>query len=621
MKNIYLIQPNEMQEFQGKKIFWLPYTSGVLWAYALQFPEVSNNYCLQDLMFHREKISSVVDRVLPNSIFAFSCYIWNWEYNKKLAQAIKERYPDSYIVFGGPQVSDRPLETDFFKKHKYVDTIVLGEGEESFTRLLIDYVDGKKTKIYNSKRLENVNTPSPYQVGVFDKIIADNPEFHWNGVLETNRGCPFACTFCDWGGLTYSKVKQLPIDRVDHDIEWFGINQIEYIAVADANFGIFKDRDLKIAKKITDVRLKYGYPANLNINFNKNQTSDIVNIVKVLAESGLNRGLTISFQSLDDDVLEAIKRKNMAISKSEEIFRLLEESNLTHYSEVICPLPLETYDTWRAGLIKLITAGQHQCIDAFFTAVLENSEMNQPEYRRKYDIKSIEREYIFFFHFGAEDVLTEEATEKINLIVSTSTMSLDDHIRSWMYTWLITNFHIYGWTQIYARFLNAHNIKYDVFYDCLLDEIANQRMGFLSEQYLEVKRMITLLLTEGSNLKDVGLSPDVIRFSQRYFHRNRKLVEQLLADYVKTQFDPENFVNLHRYQINFVSHMDQGESRHEVLDLGIKDTITKGVPYQENLKECTVAPVGTYSSQEEFLAKTIMHRRNGFGKNLILDKE
>ena len=49
---------------------------------------------------------------------------------------------------------------------------------------------------------------------MFEKIIADNPGVLWNGTLETNRGCPFACTFCDWGGLTYSKLKKFPEEKV-----------------------------------------------------------------------------------------------------------------------------------------------------------------------------------------------------------------------------------------------------------------------------------------------------------------------------------------------------------------------------------------------------------------------
>ena len=33
-------------------------------------------------------------------------------------------------------------------------------------------------------------------------------------MLESNRGCPYGCTFCDWGSATLSKVRNFDLDRV-----------------------------------------------------------------------------------------------------------------------------------------------------------------------------------------------------------------------------------------------------------------------------------------------------------------------------------------------------------------------------------------------------------------------
>ena len=48
--------------------------------------------------------------------------------------------------------------------------------------------------------------PSPFLEGAFDSIMAANPQESWIGLWETNRGCPFRCTFCDWGSATAAKV-------------------------------------------------------------------------------------------------------------------------------------------------------------------------------------------------------------------------------------------------------------------------------------------------------------------------------------------------------------------------------------------------------------------------------
>ena len=196
MLNLYLCQPNFRFGIAGKTGYWIPYSIGCLRSYASQFDDIKQNVNLKDIIFRRENVDTLVDRLEDPDIIAFSCYMWNWEWSKAVAQRVKERYPKCKIIFGGPQVTDRPEEEQFFKHHPYVDTISLAEGELSFTDILRNLINGKLIdKIYNYPRLTELDIPSPYLTGVFEKIIADNPGVLWNGTLETNRGCPFACTF------------------------------------------------------------------------------------------------------------------------------------------------------------------------------------------------------------------------------------------------------------------------------------------------------------------------------------------------------------------------------------------------------------------------------------------
>jgi radical SAM superfamily enzyme YgiQ (UPF0313 family) len=146
-------------------------------------------------------------------------------------------------------------------------------------------------------------------------------ENEWNGTLETNRGCPYKCTFCDWGSLTYSKVKQFGLTRVFHELEWMADNKIGYLDVADANFGIFVERDNMIVDKLIEVQKRTGYPYRTGWSWAKNQKSEVVAIAKKLINSGhFNNGLTISLQSLDENTLKTIKRNNLGINKISDIF-------------------------------------------------------------------------------------------------------------------------------------------------------------------------------------------------------------------------------------------------------------------------------------------------------------
>jgi radical SAM superfamily enzyme YgiQ (UPF0313 family) len=91
-------------------------------------------------------------------------------------------------------------------------------------------------------------------------MIADHPEVTWQGTLETNRGCPYACTFCDWGSLTYNKVKKFELERVFDELEWMARRNFDWISITDANFGMYPERDGMIADKIIEMQEKYGSP-------------------------------------------------------------------------------------------------------------------------------------------------------------------------------------------------------------------------------------------------------------------------------------------------------------------------------------------------------------------------
>ena len=70
-------------------------------------------------------------------------------------------------------------------------------------------------------------------------------------IIETNRGCPYGCTFCDWGSATLSRIRKFDIERVFAELEWCAEARLRAIGIADANFGIF-ERDVEIAEQIAD---------------------------------------------------------------------------------------------------------------------------------------------------------------------------------------------------------------------------------------------------------------------------------------------------------------------------------------------------------------------------------
>ena len=86
--------------------------------------------------------------------------------------------------------------------------------------------------------LAGIAIGSPYLDGTFDALVARGEIGPiTTAVLETNRGCPFACTFCDRGQATQSRVHELPGERVTHELTWLAERGVPYLYLVDANFG------------------------------------------------------------------------------------------------------------------------------------------------------------------------------------------------------------------------------------------------------------------------------------------------------------------------------------------------------------------------------------------------
>ncbi|MBO5858413.1 MAG: cobalamin-dependent protein, partial [Clostridia bacterium] len=206
-KKLYLVQINVTY---SKSIAYLPYAAGCIAAYAMSDAQVHSKYDLAEILCIRHTLEESFAKFENPSVVGFSCYVWNMEYNLRLAEMIKKKYPDCLIVFGGHNV---PEDTSLLEKHGFIDVLIHSEGEEPFANLLKAYDgDGDFSAIPDisfrkgggfvtteKKRIYDItNYPSPYAAKIFDRVIEKYPDITFHATLETNRGCPYGCAFCDW---------------------------------------------------------------------------------------------------------------------------------------------------------------------------------------------------------------------------------------------------------------------------------------------------------------------------------------------------------------------------------------------------------------------------------------
>ncbi|MFA5139875.1 MAG: radical SAM protein [Elusimicrobiota bacterium] len=157
------------------------------------------------------EIARDVLREAPD-VVAFGCYIWNRAKTRETCRIIKRRRPKAVIVVGGPEVPrEESAVRGFFGAWDAVDVAVWGEGEQTFAELLKALLAGKDPAgIPGLARRKGksvaVSAPRP-----LPKDLSDLPSPFLNGAIEvgddvtgghvfieTSRGCPFQCAFCNY---------------------------------------------------------------------------------------------------------------------------------------------------------------------------------------------------------------------------------------------------------------------------------------------------------------------------------------------------------------------------------------------------------------------------------------
>ena len=479
MKNLYMMQACDKPD----GIISLPYSIGILYAYAFQDDVIRANYRLCGLFVEKLDPERYLCILEKPDVFAFSCYIWNFEYSKQLAKQIKEAYPECVIIFGGHSI---PIgQSKLLQELPYVDYLIHGEGEIPFQELLLYQIgcldrecvnnisyrlDDKISYNYHSDCIVE-DYPSPYLTGVFDKMF-DDPDARYSATIETNRGCPFHCAYCDWG-LNQSRLRMMDLDRILAEIEWMGQHQIVVCNGADSNFGMFS-RDLTIAKKIAETRRRYGFPYKFSVSFSKQSDERVLEISRILNVCGVLAGVTISFQSLNPKTLELIGRRNLPVAHFKKLIAQYNKENIPTYSELILGLPGESYDTFTAGICELIADGQYRYINVYDFALLVNSEIGIPTTADKYGIKTVKMPLKVYY--CRPDYNLRLIQELADIVVETSTMPREAWVNCRMFTSIVKGFHSFGILLFVASYLHQKSkVDYKEFYNHLYTWMMGQK--------------------------------------------------------------------------------------------------------------------------------------------------
>lgn len=284
-------------------------------------------------------------------VLAFSTYIWNVEYIKKLTALLKQQQPNLKIILGGPEVSYEPA---YFLNHFDIEFIISGEGEITFKKLLqaisndgnyniagVSYIQDQKViindTIKNCDLSEIEKLPSPYLLERDLKHIQDRIVY-----FESSRGCPYQCQYC--------------LSSLEKGVRFFSIDyiqkQLKAIIDAGAKTIKFLDRSFNVNPNLALQILKFiveNHRPNQQFQFEINADvldQRIIDYVNEYAPSHLIR-FEIGIQSTYEPTNVAIKRHQDFQRLSEVILSLVKADKVELHLDLIAGLPYESYDRFK----------------------------------------------------------------------------------------------------------------------------------------------------------------------------------------------------------------------------------------------------------------------------------
>lgn len=298
-------------------------------------------------------------------VVGVSCYTWNVAEFLEVVKTVKRDVTGVLVVAGGPHVQ----RAEDFLGSDGIDVVVLGEGEETFAELLDcpdrDGWERVPGLAYLSPQGVVRSTPTRPRATELDRfpsaleVIRLRDE---NGVplyrqcaYETSRGCPYRCSFCEWGtGAIGTKMYQFSIDRIRRDLECLVEGGVHDIWFCDSNFGALRE-DMDKAKLMIELRQRTGRPNTFATSWSKNHNKRVQEIVRLLHRHGLLWHYHLALQTLTPLALELSHRTNMRANDYEPVVKALAAEGVPVTAELIWGLPGDNLAEFGANLDHLFS--------------------------------------------------------------------------------------------------------------------------------------------------------------------------------------------------------------------------------------------------------------------------
>lgn len=335
------------------------------------------------------------------------------------AEIIKKINPSITIVFGGVHATSNPHS---IIKSNFVDYVVVGEGEYVF-RDLCKYLSGvdsipikgvlycKNGKIVDSGRadfikdLDKLPLPSYYKVNFMNyateiqRESVDRPRDMPYARIQTSRGCPFNCCFCEVATISGKVPRVRSPENIMNEIRWLVKEYgIKYIIFDDDNLFIYKDRAKKLLQMMIDSKLNLKWNAIAVAIFKLDEE-----ILEFMKKSGCQY-IDVAIESGVERVLKDIIHKPLDLEYAKKMVKKIKDLGIDVAANFVIGFPGETWNEIRQT-IKFAEELGVDYTKIFIATPLPNTELYRVAKSKGYLIE----DFSFNRHLWTDgSIVTEE---------------------------------------------------------------------------------------------------------------------------------------------------------------------------------------------------------------------
>ena len=231
--------------------------------------------------------------------------------NRMIALAEHFRTKGRLVAIGGSYASLNPEDM-----RPHCDILVRGEAEEIANELFADIEQGQWRPEYLGNKVDLSRSPVP-------RWDLYPPGRALNGTVQTSRGCPFECEFCDVIQYVGRKQRHKPVDKVLAELDLLYDLGCRGVFLADDNFTVFRKRtkELLIALRKWNLARRDG-PVSFSTQVSIDAARDD-ELLTLSAQAGL-RQVFIGIETPNEDSLrETGKRQNLHTDLEREVRKFL----------------------------------------------------------------------------------------------------------------------------------------------------------------------------------------------------------------------------------------------------------------------------------------------------------